>query len=129
MTYLPVLVREFINTDVSRSGLNRCPVRHGVATLASLDPAVVNAQIKPLKTLKDCEPGFLHVNIKYLPQMADETNRVRDGRGQRDRRSGGAAGRSLVRHIRRGTPCSTRKLEQGIQRDLEIDHANAKPVC
>ena len=34
---LLVLVREFINPAVSRSGLNRCLVRHGVATLASLD--------------------------------------------------------------------------------------------
>ena len=72
---LLVLVREFINPAVSRSGLNRCLVRHGVATLASLDPPIDDTQIKPLKTFKDYEPGFIHMDIKYLPQMADETHR------------------------------------------------------
>ena len=33
---LLVLVREFSNADVSRSGLNRCLVRRSVATPASL---------------------------------------------------------------------------------------------
>jgi hypothetical protein len=27
------------------------------------------------KTFKDYEPGFLHIDIKYLPQMPDETAR------------------------------------------------------
>ena len=27
------------------------------------------------KTFKDYAPGFLHMDIKYLPQMADETAR------------------------------------------------------
>ena len=62
-----VLVREFINPAVSRSGLNRCLVRHGVATLASLDPPIDDTQTKPLKTFKDYEPGFIHMDIKYLP--------------------------------------------------------------
>ncbi len=29
----------------------------------------------PKKTFKDYEPGFLHIDIKYLPQMSDETQR------------------------------------------------------
>ena len=29
----------------------------------------------PVKTFKDYEPGFLHVDIKYLPQMPDEAAR------------------------------------------------------
>jgi len=28
-----------------------------------------------VKTFKDYEPGFLHIDIKYLPQMPDETHR------------------------------------------------------
>ena len=64
---LLVLVREFINPAVSRSGLNRCLVRHGVATLASLHPPIDDTQTKPLKTFKDYEPGFIHMDIKYLP--------------------------------------------------------------
>ncbi|MCV5746661.1 IS481 family transposase, partial [Escherichia coli] len=27
------------------------------------------------KTFKDYEPGFVHIDIKYLPQMPDETAR------------------------------------------------------
>jgi len=27
------------------------------------------------KAFKACEPGYLHVDVKYLPQMADETSR------------------------------------------------------
>jgi hypothetical protein len=27
------------------------------------------------KTFKDYEPGFVHADIKYLPQMPDETSR------------------------------------------------------
>jgi len=72
---LLALTREFINPAVSRSGLNRCLERHGVATLASLVPVVVDGKEKPKKTFKDYEPGFLHMDIKYLPQMADETHR------------------------------------------------------
>jgi len=30
---------------------------------------------EPRKALKTYEPGFLHVDLKYLPQMADETTR------------------------------------------------------
>ncbi len=29
----------------------------------------------PKKTFKDYEPGFVHVDIKYLPQKADESSR------------------------------------------------------
>lgn len=71
---LLAITREFTNADVSRSGLNRCLVRHGVATLAGLMP-VVEGEAKPKKTFKDYEPGFVHVDIKYLPQMPDETSR------------------------------------------------------
>ena len=75
---LVAVVREFINPDVSRSGLDRCLRRHGVANLRELqaqaraDAGEVKA---PLKTFKDYEPGFLHMDIKYLPQMPDESER------------------------------------------------------
>ena len=69
---LLVVIREFINPDVSRSGLDRCMRRHGVSDLKSLLPEL-EGQAKPLKTFKDYEPGFLHIDIKYLPQMPDET--------------------------------------------------------
>ena len=71
---LLVVVREFINADVSRSGLDRCLRRHGVSVLKSLQPTVEGPG-KALKTFKDYEPGFLHIDIKYLPQMPDESHR------------------------------------------------------
>jgi transposase InsO family protein len=71
---LLVVIREFINPDVSRSGLDRCLRRHGVSDLKSLRPAI-EGPAKPQKTFKDYEPGFLHIDIKYLPQMPDETQR------------------------------------------------------
>ena len=71
---LLVVTREFINADVSRSGLDRCLRRHGVSDLKSLQPEP-EGQAKPLKTFKDYEPGYLHIDIKYLPQMPDETHR------------------------------------------------------
>jgi transposase InsO family protein len=71
---LLAVTREFINPDVSRSGLDRCLRRHEVADLKSLQPEQ-EVQAKPLKTFKDYEPGYLHIDIKYLPQMPDETRR------------------------------------------------------
>jgi transposase InsO family protein len=68
---LLVVVREFLNPAVSRSGLARCMKRHGLnrRPLEDKDAPVVH------KTFKDYAPGFIHVDIKYLPQMADETSR------------------------------------------------------
>ena len=71
---LLAVTREFINADVSRSGLDRCLRRHGVSDLKSLQPSI-EGEPAPLKTFKDYEPGFLHIDIKYLPQMPDETQR------------------------------------------------------
>ena len=71
---LLVVTREFINAEVSRSGMDRCLRRHGVSDLRSLQPEIED-QARPLKTFKDYEPGYLHIDIKYLPQMPDETHR------------------------------------------------------
>jgi transposase InsO family protein len=71
---LLVLTREFINSAVSRSGLDRCLRRHGVSDLKSLQPEV-EGQAQPARTFQDDEPGFVHVDIKYLPQMPDEAHR------------------------------------------------------
>src|SRR3982751_114716 len=71
---LLAVIREFINPQASRSGLDRCLRRHGVSDLKSIQPQL-EGQAKPVKTFKDYEPGFLHIDIKYLPQMPDETQR------------------------------------------------------
>lgn len=71
---LLVVTREFINAAVSRSGLDRCLRRHGVSQLRDLQ-VVPEGEPPRAKTFKDYEPGFVHVDIKYLPQMPDETQR------------------------------------------------------
>lgn len=67
------IAREFIFPALSRSALDRCLRRHGVANLKTLLP-----QTEPPTTVKEFkayEPGFVHIDIKYLPQMPDESKR------------------------------------------------------
>ena len=71
---LLVVTREFVNPTVSRSGLDRCLRRHGVSNLKAIMPKEEGSR-KPYKTFKDYEPGFVHVDVKYLPQMPDEAQR------------------------------------------------------
>ena len=69
---LLAVTREFICESVSRSGLDRCLRRHGVGNLHALKP---KEPAQPHKAFKSYEPGFLHMDVKYLPQMQDETQR------------------------------------------------------
>ncbi len=69
---LLAVTREFLNPDVSRSGLDRCRRRQGVSHLQALIPQPED-DAEPIKTFKDYEPGFVHVDVKYLPHMPDET--------------------------------------------------------
>ncbi len=71
---LLAVTREFINPAVSRAGLGRCLRRHGVSDLRDLVEQDDGAPATK-KTFKDYEPGFVHIDIKYLPQMPDETSR------------------------------------------------------
>ncbi|OSM04041.1 IS481 family transposase [Magnetofaba australis] len=71
---LLIVMREFVNSDVSRSGLDRCLRRHKVSRLRDLIPQP-EGEKKPVKTFKDYEPGYIHVDYKYLPQMPDESSR------------------------------------------------------
>ena len=68
------VTREFINPAVSRAGLGRCLRRHGVSDLRDLVKQDDGAPATK-KTFKDYEPGFIHIDIKYLPQMPDESSR------------------------------------------------------
>lgn len=77
--YLPLddllyVTKTYINPDVSRSGLARCLKRHGISKLKDVLPQVEEEAAQPAKTFKDYEPGYLHIDIKYLPQMPDEDN-------------------------------------------------------
>ncbi|NBC30178.1 MAG: DDE-type integrase/transposase/recombinase [Spirochaetes bacterium] len=70
------VVRAFLNQQVSRSGLDRCLRRHGVSQLQNLKPKAPKTAPEPFKAYA---PGYLHVDVKYLPQMAREKRRVRAG--------------------------------------------------
>jgi transposase InsO family protein len=76
---LLTITREFINSKVSRSGLLRCLKRHKVSNLRALQNALTDENSSSLsskaKTFNNYEPGFLHIDIKYLPQMPDENQR------------------------------------------------------
>lgn len=74
---LLAVTREFINEEVSRSGLARCLSRHEVSSLREMRQAIEgeNEEKTARKTLKDYEPGFVHVDIKYLPKMPGESQR------------------------------------------------------
>ena len=71
---LLVVVREFIQPDLSRSALSRCLRRMGVGNLRDLMPKPEGSD-SPKKRFKDYEPGFIHMDIKYLPMMPDEKQR------------------------------------------------------
>ena len=72
---LLAVTREFINPAVSRAGLGRCLRRHGVSDLRQLVALQEPEKAVEKKTFKNYEPGFLHIDIKYLPQMPDEATR------------------------------------------------------
>jgi transposase InsO family protein len=69
---LLVVTREFLNPQVSRSGLDRCLRRHGVANLKALQ---ATPETKPSKAFKAYVPGFVHLDVKYLPAIAGEPRR------------------------------------------------------
>ncbi|MBR7634505.1 IS481 family transposase [Janthinobacterium lividum] len=78
--YLPLddllyITRQYINPGVSRSGIARLLKREGMARLEDVIPKAEGETISAKKTFKDYKPGFVHVDIKYLPQMPDETSR------------------------------------------------------
>jgi transposase-like protein len=69
---LLAVVREFLNPNVSRSGLDRCLRRHGVGNLRDLKAKAPKPKHKAFRAY---EPGYIHVDVKYLPKMADESSR------------------------------------------------------
>lgn len=67
---LLAVIHEFIEPTMSRSALDRLLRRRGHSRLP--------APIKPAnehKPFKAYEPGYVHVDVKYLPQMQDEDKR------------------------------------------------------
>ena len=67
---LLAVIHEFIEPAMSRSALDRLLRRRGHSRLPA--PERPKPEAKPFKAY---EPGYVHVDVKYLPQMADETAR------------------------------------------------------
>ncbi len=75
---LLVLARTFLNPNLSRSALDRCLRRHGVSNLRELQKereSLEGGSKNTTRPFKAYEPGFLHIDVKYLPQMPDEEKR------------------------------------------------------
>lgn len=69
---LLAVVGEFLNPNASRSWLDRCLRRRGVGNLRDLK---AKAPTPKHSAFKAYEPGYIHIDMKYLPQMADERSR------------------------------------------------------
>lgn len=72
---LLAVTREFIHPGLSRSALDRCLRRHGVSNLKALMPKEEGSK-PPVKGFKEYAPGFVHVDVKYLPQMPGQDQRT-----------------------------------------------------
>lgn len=66
---LLVVVRDFIHRTMLRSALNRLLVRHQIGNLNDFKPKFPKSNREPLKVY---ESGYTHMDIKYLPKMADD---------------------------------------------------------
>jgi len=66
---LLAVLREFLNPDLSRLGLDRCLRRHGVGNLRDLLVKTVRPKHSGFKPY---EPGYIHIDLKYLPHLLGE---------------------------------------------------------
>ncbi len=66
------LAREFLCEKLSRAALHRCLRRHGVGNLEALKPA---AERKAPGKFPAYEPGYVHIDVKYLPKLEDQEER------------------------------------------------------
>ena len=73
---LVVITREFIHKGATRSGIHRTLVRNNVSNLNELKKLLNNGEGEKKKNFKDYAPGFVHIDIKYLPKMQDEDSRT-----------------------------------------------------
>ena len=69
---LTAITKAYINPAVSRAGIARLLVREGISKLASLIP-VEEGEKSTVKTFKDYAPGYIHIDLKSLPKMPDES--------------------------------------------------------
>ena len=103
---LLAVTREFLCAQATRSGLDRCLRRHGVGNLNALKP---KEPTQPHKAFKSYEPGFIHIDVKYLPQMPDETSR-RWVFVQIKSHKTSAAARSFLNALHKACPIKMQKI-------------------
>ncbi|WP_018873946.1 IS481 family transposase [Thioalkalivibrio sp. ALJ16] len=72
---LLIVAREFVQPDLSRAALDRCLRRYGVASLKALRQQAEGEPAPRRKSFKAYAPGFVHVDVKYLPKLAEESSR------------------------------------------------------
>ena len=66
------VVREFLNPTMSRSGLDPCLRRHGAGRLRDRKDKDDKSKHSDLKAPA---LGYMNIDLKYLPRMANETSR------------------------------------------------------
>ncbi len=71
---LLAVVRRFLLPACSRSALDRLLRRHGVSDLRALMFREEDRPAKGRGTFKLYPPGYLHIDVKYLPKMPDEAH-------------------------------------------------------
>jgi transposase-like protein len=69
---LLAVVREFLNPNASRAELGRYLRRHDVGNLRDLKAKEARPKHSGFKAY---EPRYIHIDVKYLPKMADEKSR------------------------------------------------------
>jgi hypothetical protein len=67
--------RDFISTEAIHSVISRLLRREGFSKLAVLVQQQAGKVTPKKKTFKDYELGYVHIDIKYLHQMPDESSR------------------------------------------------------
>lgn len=70
---LVAITKAYINPAASRAGVSRLLVREKISRLKDLIPVEEGEKIQR-KSFKDYEPGYVHIDLKQLPQMPDETS-------------------------------------------------------
>jgi hypothetical protein len=69
-------VREFVNSNVSHSGLGRSLRRHGVGNLRDLKARDARPKHSGFNAY---EPGYIHIDVKYLPNLLGDCGQSPSG--------------------------------------------------
>lgn len=71
---LLAVIQEFLLPECKKGALERLLKRNKVNNIKDLIPQIEGEKV-PAKTFKNYAPGFIHIDVKYLPKMPDEDGR------------------------------------------------------